>query len=77
MLTVYCISFGEVKIRRLVVRGQPGQKVHKTLSQLMTEHSGAHLSSQLHQEAHVGGLQSTWVKYEDLVSKSNQHKKSW
>jgi hypothetical protein len=36
----------EVKIRRTVVQGQPGQNVSKTTSQ-PTQHGGTHLSSQL------------------------------
>jgi hypothetical protein len=43
----------EAESRRIVVLGQPRQKVHETPSQPIAGHGGAHLSSQARGEAEI------------------------
>jgi hypothetical protein len=38
------VEIGRMAVRKVVIQGQPGQKVHKTPSQPMPECSGVHLS---------------------------------
>jgi hypothetical protein len=52
LLTSVILPTRETEIRRILVPGQPGQKVHKIPSQQKkTEHGFEHLSSQLLREA--------------------------
>jgi hypothetical protein len=50
------LAIWEAEIGRVMVRGQAGEIVTKSPSQLMAEVSGAHLSFQLTREVQIGGL---------------------
>jgi hypothetical protein len=64
----------EAKIRRIIVQGQPRQKVHKTSSQPIKAGRGdMHLSSQLHETCKQGSCGPGWPghKREILYGKKN------
>jgi hypothetical protein len=66
------LATGEEEIRRNQVRGQWGQKVHKTPVSTNKKLS-VHLSFQLYREAQIGQPQHEVWPY----LKNNQHKKDW
>jgi hypothetical protein len=75
-LTLIIAATWEAEGERIMVQGQPGQKVLKTLSQPIAGCNCVHLSCQLHGRLRLGGL---WFQsqLQEKFTRLHLNRKSW